>query len=268
MVAHLESYKYWTLSLAPCRLLLFHFRYENLYGFFSAGFNLSLCGWPSFEFAKRFLLSWHVVLSVMFLPTCVKPLFSHHHSLFLVPFTFFCVLHFQMQNYVHRFDHFPDWIVDCHLVLGFFLLGIFRFNICCLVVWLWFCFVYRCPNWWRSVSNLGCLWNAQVRYIPTTTKKYIKNRKNWFHFCGIRHACFLPSLSSLYGHFFLGRIVQYQKQIMVSVSPCVVNCTYYIVLCVCLFFPLLSDTESSKHTKEFCTITKRTRVCVLRTTTP
>lgn len=268
MVAHLESYKYWTLSLAPCRLLLFHFRYENLYGFFFAGFNLSLCGWPSFEFAKRFLLSWHVVLSVMFLSTCVKPLF------FPPPLTvpraihiFVCyIFKCKITFIVSTIFPIELWIVIWCLV--FLFLEFFRFNICCLVVWLWFCFVYRCPNWWRSVSNLGCLWNAQVRYIPTTTKKYIKNRKNWFHFCGIRHACFLPSLSSLYGHFFLGRMVQYQKQIMVSVSPCVVNCTYYIVLCVCLFFPLLSDTESSKHTKEFCTITKRTRVCVLRTTTP
>lgn len=166
MVAHSESHKYCTLphphSLPLClsSSSSISFPIWEFVWFFFAGFNLSLCGWPSFEFAKRFLLSWHVVLSVMFLYTCVKPLFFPHHSLFLVRFTFFFRVRYifkcKITFIVSTIFPIELWIAIWCLV---FSLEFLRFNIMLFSSLVLFC-VSLSKLMTFSQQFGGCLWNA------------------------------------------------------------------------------------------------------------
>lgn len=153
MVAHLESYKYCTFplslslthSLDPCHRSFFSYFISDMR--IRMGFFLSvLASICLFEVGHRSNLpNGFFSAGMWFCPLCFcmhvwNRCFPTHCSFLSLSlplpihmFRFFCSVHFQMQNYVHLSDHFPDWIVDCHLVLIFFLLEFLRFNICCLV---------------------------------------------------------------------------------------------------------------------------------------
>lgn len=146
---------------------------------------------------QRFLLSWHVVLSLMFFVCmCENDFFSSHNFSFS---NYIFSLNFCKCKITFFASIIPDWIVDCRFGVVFFsrefYASIYIQSIQYSLV-VGFCFV--------SLSKLMTFSHCAAVWVVCGPRKFdtfhTHKKTNWFHFS--EYIMFFLSLFSLlYGHF-------------------------------------------------------------------